>query len=363
MAELLNLLDFEAAAAERLEPGALGYYTSGADDERTLRDNREAWARRRLLPRVMAGVGEPDLSTTVLHRHLDWPVLVAPMALQAMACPEGERATVRAAGRVGSPMILSTISNTSVEDVVSLAHGPVWFQLYVYRDRAATRDLVQRVEEAGCTALVLTVDAPHLGRREADLRNRFAMPAHLELPNVLDRGRAMTVAPARAASALADYAAEQLDPALTWTDVDWLCRLTRLPVLVKGVLHPEDAVRAADHGARGVIVSNHGGRQLDTSVATADALPAVVETLAGRADVLVDGGIRRGTDVLKALALGARAVLLGRPVLWGLAVGGEDGAARVLELLRTELLTALALSGCRTIDDVTPALVVPASRA
>lgn len=357
--DLLNLHDYERAAAEVLDAAALGYYGSGADDERTLRDNALAWSRLRLLPRVLAGAEPLDASTTVLGQEVDWPVLVAPMALQAMACAEGELATARAAGRAGTVMVLSTISNTAVEDVVAASSGPVWFQLYVQRDREASRELVQRVEAAGCRALVLTVDAPHLGRREADERNRFAMPAHLRLPNVPDRGRPMTVAPEDPGSALARYAAEQLDPHLAWEDVDWLAGLTRLPVVVKGVLHPEDAARAADHGAAAVAVSNHGGRQLDTAMATADALEPVAEAVEGACEVLVDGGIRRGTDVLKALALGARAVLLGRPVLWGLALRGEEGAAGVLAILRREVESALALAGCRSARAVPRELVVP----
>ncbi len=358
MSDLINLDDYEQAARAALSPGALGYFASGADDEVSLREARQAWSRLRLLPRVLRGLAGVDASTTVLGERVASPVLVAPMALQGMACEAGERATARAAGRAGTIMMLSTISNTAVEDVVAAASGPVWFQLYVYRDRGASRDLVRRVEAAGCQALVLTVDLPHLGRREADMRNRFAMPAHLDLPNVVDRGRDMTVKHDRPASALAEHAAAQLDPTLSWRDLEWLCELTRLPVIAKGILHPQDAALALEHGARGVVVSNHGGRQLDTAIASADALPAVMDAVGGRCEVLVDGGIRRGTDVIKALALGARAVLLGRPVLWGLAVAGEDGAARVLEILNDELRVAMALCGCSRIEDITRELVV-----
>jgi 4-hydroxymandelate oxidase len=357
MSDLIHLDDYERAARERLDPGPQGYYASGSDDEITLRENREAWSRLRLLPRVLKGLGEIDSSTSLLGTRLDWPLMVAPMALQRMACEEGECATARAAARAGTSMVLSTISNTAVEEVVAAAGRDVWFQLYVYRDREASRELVQRVEAAGCRALVLTVDVPMLGRREADERNRFTMPAHLELPNVVDRGREMRLRRDRPASALAEYAASQLDPTLSWKDVDWLCSLTSLPVLLKGVLHPGDARLGLDHGAAGIVVSNHGGRQLDTCVTSASALPAIVEAVDGRVPVLADGGLRRGTDVLKALALGADAVLLGRPVLWGLAVGGEDGAARVLELLKRELRLAMALCGCDSLAEVTAALL------
>ena len=363
MDDLINLRDYERAAAQRLPAGALGYYASGADDERTLRDNEAAFARLRLLPRVLVDVSERDLATTVLGTPVSLPVLIAPMAMQAMAHPDGELATVRAAARTGTVMILSTISNTAVEDVVAAAGGPVWFQLYVHRDRDSARRLVARVREAGCEALVVTVDLPVIGRREADVRNRFSLPDHLTLPNVEDRGRGLSEAPEEAASALAAHAASQIDPGLTWDDLDWLVREADMPVVVKGVLHPEDAVQAFDRGARAVVVSNHGGRQLDTVPAGIDALPAVVDAAGHLGEILVDGGIRRGTDVVKALALGARAVLLGRPLLWGLAVDGEDGAARVLSLLREELDVALALCGCRSPGEIGPELIWPVGSA
>ena len=357
MSDLINLDDYERAARDRLAAGPLGYYASGADDEITLRENRSDWSRLRLRPRVLRGLSAVDPAARVLDTALDWPVMVAPMALQRMACEQGELATARAASRAGTSMILSTISNTAVEEVVAAAERDVWFQLYVYRDREASRELVQRVEAAGCKALVLTVDVPHLGRREADERNRFTMPEHLELPNVLDRGHEMHERRTRPASALAEYAASQLDPTLAWKDVEWLCSLTSLPVLLKGVLHPDDARLGVEHGAAGIVVSNHGGRQLDTCLTSAAALPAIVEAVDGRVPVLADGGLRRGTDVLKALALGADAVLLGRPVLWGLTVGGEEGALRVLELLKRELRTAMALCGCDSLDDVEAGLL------
>lgn len=357
MDHLINLFDFERAAEERLDANALGYYAAGADDELTLADNHAAWARLRLLPRVLRDVAERDARTTVLGQELGWPLLVAPMAMQGMAHRDAELGTARAAGRTGAGMVLSTVSTTGVEDVVAAATGPLWFQLYVFRDREESRDLVLRARDAGVQALVLTVDAPVIGQREADVRNRFAIPDTLTLPHLADGGRAMATVPDRSASALAAHPVNQLNPSLTWKDVDWLASLTDLPVVVKGVLHPDDARLALEHGASAIIVSNHGGRQLDTSPATADVLPGIAEAVGDGAELLVDGGIRRGTDVLKALALGARAVLLGRPVLWGLAVGGEDGAHRVLELLREELDRAMALTGCRSVADITRGLL------
>ncbi len=356
--EPVNLFDLEAAARARLPREAWDYYASGADDEVTLRANRAAFERVSIAYRVLVDVARRDLATTVLGQPVALPVLVAPTAFQQLADPEGERATARAAGAAGTVMILSTLSNTPVEEVVAAATGPVWFQLYVYRDRQATAGLVRRAEAAGCRALVLTVDAPLLGRRERDIRNRFQLPPGLKVANLLPEGYGDL--PAAADSGLAAYVAALLDPSLSWRDVAWLRSITRLPLLIKGIVRPDDALRAADAGAAGLVVSNHGGRQLDTAPATLDVLPEIADALAARGhrlEVLLDGGVRRGTDVLKALALGARAVLVGRPILWGLATGGAAGAEQVLRLLRDELDLALALAGAPTLADVTRDLV------
>jgi len=268
-----------------------------------------------------------------------------------MACPDGELATVRAAGAAGTVMILSTLSTTRIEDVVAAASGPVWFQLYVYRDRGATEALVRRVEAAGATALVLTVDAPLLGRREADVRNAFRLPAGLTVENMLATPGERVDAVA-GDSGLAAYVAELLDPSLTWKDVEWLRSVTSLPVLVKGIVRADDARRAVEHGAAAIVVSNHGGRQLDTAPATIEVLPRIADAVGGEVELLLDGGVRRGTDVVKAIALGAKAVLVGRPLLWGLAVGGEAGAGQVLSILREEIDLALALCGCPSVTEV-----------
>jgi len=357
--EPVSVLDFEAIARETLSGQAYDYYAGGALDEVTLRENRAAYDRLSLAYRVLVDVSRRDLTTSVLGQPVSMPVLVAPTAFHRLATPDGEMATARAAGAVGTIMILSTLSTTPVEAVVSAASGPVWFQLYVYRDRKATEGLVRRAEAAGCRALVLTVDAPLLGRRERDVRNRFSLPPGIVVANLLPEGYG-EVPPAIADSGLAAYVASFLDPSLTWGDVAWLRSLTKLPILVKGIVRPDDALRAADAGAAGVVVSNHGGRQLDTAPATIDVLPEIADALAAhghRIEVLMDGGVRRGTDILKALALGARAVLVGRPVLWGLAAGGDAGAANVLRLLRSELDLAMALAGAPTIADVTRDLV------
>ncbi len=354
---LLNLDAYEAAAHVRLSPGALDYYGSGANDELTLRENRAAFGRLRLRPRMLRGVAQRDLGTVLLGRRHALPVLVAPVAQQRLAHPDGELATARAAAALGVTMTLSTIASRSIEEVAATGAGPRWFQLYVYRDRAVTQALVARAEAAGYEALVLTVDAPLLGRRERAI-------AGAERPEMVaanlqhDSMRAVMAGSAGATPDLAAYFAAQLDQGLTWDDVGWLRSVTRLPVLVKGVLRGDDAALAIEAGAAGVVVSNHGGRQLDTALATIDALPEIAEAVAGRGAVLLDGGVRRGTDVVKALALGAQAVLVGRPVLWGLAVAGEAGVRDVLELLRAELDLAFALCGVRNVEEVTRDLVV-----
>ncbi|MEW6542715.1 MAG: alpha-hydroxy acid oxidase [Nitrospirota bacterium] len=353
---LLNLREFEERAGAKLPRAAFAYFAGGACDECTLRDNLEAFQRLRLKPKVLVDVSHRDLATSVLGQKVAMPILIAPTALHRLAHPEGELATARAAGAAGTVMVLSTLATCSLEEAAKAAAGPLWFQLYVYKDRGLTKELVQRAEAAGYQALVLTVDAPLLGRREADLRRQFRLPAGTELANLRQAGLKRLPA-AKGESKLAAYFASLLDPSLTWRDVEWLRSLTRLPVLVKGVLRADDAVRSVEAGAAGVIVSNHGGRQLDTVPATITVLPEIAAAVAGRAEVLLDGGIRRGTDVLKALALGAKAVLVGRPVLWGLAVGGQAGVSRVLGLLRGELDLAMALCGCPSVQAITADLI------
>jgi isopentenyl diphosphate isomerase/L-lactate dehydrogenase-like FMN-dependent dehydrogenase len=341
---LLTVADYEAAAAERLDPGTFGYYAGGAGDEVTLRDNVEAYRRWQLRPRVLVDVAEPSTATTVLGRPVSMPVLVAPMAYQRLAHPEGEVAMARAAAAVETIMCLSTLATSTAEEVAATG-VPRWFQLYVFRDTGITRQLVDHARETGFEALVVTVDAPVLGHRERDVRHGFSIPFDMPVP-ALGRGGVTPV------EALA-----LMSRSLTWKDIEAFAASAGLPVVVKGVLTAEDARLACEHGAAALVVSNHGGRQLDGVAATIDVLPEVVEAVEGRIEVLVDGGIRRGADVVKALALGARAVLVGRPVLWGLAVEGEEGARNVLELLRDELELALQLVGARTPADVTAAHV------
>jgi 4-hydroxymandelate oxidase len=354
----INLFEYQTLASQQLSPMARDYYASGSWDEITLRDNRAAFERYKLRPRMLVDVSQRDLSTTILGQSLPLPILIAPMAFQCLAHPEGEIATAKAAAKLGSVMVLSTLATTSMEDVASVrSQTPQWFQLYVHRDRGLTRALVERAHAAGFQALCLTVDAPVLGKREKDTHNQFVLPSDMELAN-FSRLAHLEISYQPGESGLFAYFLEQLNPALTWSDLEWLQSLSPLPLVVKGILRGDDAIRAVEHGAKAVMVSNHGGRQLDGAIASIDALSEVVAAVGDQVDVLVDGGIRRGTDVLKALALGAKAVLLGRPVLWGLTLAGEAGVKHILELLRDELDLAMALSGCAKLQDIDSSLVV-----
>jgi 4-hydroxymandelate oxidase len=339
--EPLNCSDYEQLAEERLDAGAYGYFAGGAGDERTLRDNVEAFGRWLLRPRTLVDVSGVSARTTVLGAETSMPVVVAPTAIQRMAHPDGEPATARGAAAAGAILCLSTMATSTPAEVAEAAPGAAqWFQLYWYRDEGVTRSLVEQAVEAGYGALMLTVDAPGLpGRRERDLRTRFEVPADVRVPS-------FAAALGRDAEATPANLFELIDSSLTWRDLERLAGMSDLPLIVKGVLTEEDARLAVENGAAGIVVSNHGGRQLDGVAAALDALPEVVEAVDGRAEVLMDGGVRRGTDVLKALALGARAVMVGRPVIWGLAVNGEEGVRHVLDLLREEIELGLALLGC-----------------
>lgn len=354
---LIEIMDFETVAREKISQMAYDYYASGANDQVTLRENRDAFNRIQLLPRMMVDVSNINLATQVLGMNFSAPFMIAPTAFQRMAHPEGELATARAAGAQQIPMCLSTIASTSLEEVAAATTTTLWFQVYVYKDRAITRHLVARAEAAGYQALALTVDTPKFGRRYADVRNHFHLPAGITVANFADAGLEKLGA-VSGESGLAAYSASLFDPSLTWEDVAWLKSITKLPVLVKGVLRPDDAEKAIAAGVDGIIVSNHGGRQLDTVPATIAVLPQIAAVVNGRVDILLDGGVRRGIDILKALALGAKAVLVGRPVLWGLAAGGQAGAEKVLAILRDELALAMMLSGCANISAIDRSLVV-----
>lgn len=351
----LTLDDYESLARNRLERSAYDYYAGGAGDERTLAANRAAFDSIALRPRMLVDVGTIDLRTSVLGQAIDFPVLLAPTAFHRLAHPDGEMASARAARSAGTIMIGSTLSTCTLEEVSGACGGGLWFQLYIYRDRSLTQELVARAQACGYRALVLTVDTPLLGRRYRDIRNRFVLPEGIAMRNF--EGALTNAARWGAHSSFSAYVHDLFDPTLTWSAVEWLRARTTLPVLVKGILTAEDARIAVEHGVDGVIVSNHGGRQLDGALPSIGALPEIAEAVAGRAEVLIDGGVRRGTDALKALALGARAACIGRPYLWGLAAAGEEGVRDVLRILREELSLAMALSGRPTIASIDRSLV------
>jgi isopentenyl diphosphate isomerase/L-lactate dehydrogenase-like FMN-dependent dehydrogenase len=337
--EPVNVSDYERLATDRLPEGPLGYYAGGAGDERTLRENVAAYARHALRPRVLVDVSDVSTATTVLGTEISMPVIVAPVALQKMAHHDGECGMARAAADAGTIMTLSTIATSTPREVATAAPGaPRWFQVYVFKDRGVTRAMIDEAIDCGYRALALTVDAPRAGRRERDFRTGFSVPDDVDMP-------AVTAAVGHTGGITVQEFFSLVDPALTWKDLELLVSDSPVPVLLKGVQTGEDARLACEHGAAGIVVSNHGGRQLDTVEATIDLLPECVEAVDGRIEVLVDGGIRRGTDVLVALALGARAVLVGRPALWGLAAAGEAGARHVLEILRSEIELGQVLLG------------------
>ena len=354
---LLSVADYARAARNRIPKECFDYYEGGALDEITLGENTAGWERLKLYYRVLASVGKRELTTTVLGQPVSMPIAVAPTAFHKLACEEGEIATAKAAKAAGTLFILSSLSNTAMEAVFAEAASPRWFQLYIYKDRAITAELVKRAESAGAEAIVLTVDAPGLGTRERDTRNNFRLPDGLTVENLAPLGKGKF--PEVTGSGLAAYVHANFKEDLGFEDLDWLCSCTRLPVVVKGVCRADDARRAAEHGAKAVVVSNHGGRQLDTAPATCEVLPYVVDAVAGSCEIYVDGGIRRGSDVLKAIALGARTVLVGRPILWGLCVAGEQGASQILEILRRELDEAMLLCGCTSLSDIERRLLAP----
>jgi 4-hydroxymandelate oxidase len=336
--EPVNVFDYETLAQACMEPSAWNYYQSGSDDEVTLHANRTAFERIRLRPCMLVDVSVCDMGTNVLGTPISMPILIAPTAFHCLAHPEGECATAQAAGRAGALMVVSTSSTRSLEDIAKEASGPLWFQLYVF-DRTGVEELVQRATTAGYRALVITVDSPRWGHKERAIRSGFRLPPHMHKANFTNEDPS------------------EIDACLTWESLTWLRSLTSLPIVLKGILTAEDAVLAVQHGVDGIVVSNHGGRQLDSVTASIEALPEVIEAVAGQCEVYLDGGIRRGTDILKALALGARAVLIGRPVLWALAANGMDGVSHVLELLRTELERAMVLVGHPTLDSIDRSLV------
>lgn len=350
------LTDYEPLAQHLMSDVAWAYISGGAADELTLRANRDAFDEIKLKQRVLVDVSGVTTTTTLLDRQLDAPILLAPTATHGMTHPDGEVATAHGASTANAPLVVSTFSNTPIERIAESATVPLWFQLYVQRDRGFTRDLIQRAIAAGCEAICLTVDTPVLGTRNREDRIGFSLAEGLSFPH-LDGLAGVDHGDTHHGSADGSIYVPILDESLTWDGIEWIRSVSSVPVILKGLTAPEDAAIAAREEVDGVIVSNHGARNLDTTPATIEALPRLVDVIGGRLPVLMDGGVRRGTDVLKALALGADAVLIGRPYLYGLAVDGASGVTRVVEILRRELAMAMALTGCTTIAAVTESVL------
>ncbi|GIL72800.1 hypothetical protein Vretimale_4489 [Volvox reticuliferus] len=361
----LNLVEVEEQARECLTKMAYDYYSAGSDTCSTVAENRAYFSRYRLLPRMLRDVSRVDTCHEIFGIRSSMPVWVAPMAMHGLADSQGrEVATCRAAAACGVPFTFSTVATSSLAEIQATGHNAAIFQLYVIRNRNVVRRWVTEAEERGFKALMVTVDAQRLGNREADARNKFTLPPGLALRNLeyLSAGSTAQARDSADGSGLMRLFTAEVDDSLTWEFIPWLRSITRLPIIVKGLLSPADAELAVQYGVDGIVVSNHGGRQLDFAPSGLEMLPAVVAAVQGRVPVLVDGGVRRGTDVIKALALGASAVLLGRPVLYGLAVGGQAGVERVLQLLRNEIELSMALAGCTSVRDIGPSLLLPPSR-
>jgi 4-hydroxymandelate oxidase len=342
--DIISLPELETLAQATMSAMTYGYVTGGAADEITLRANVEDWQKLRLKPTVLVDVSELDLSVEIIGQKFTMPILLAPTAFHRLCHKEAELATVAGANLAQAGMVMSSFGNEPIEKLAAMATQPLWFQLYMV-SREIVAEMVERAQSGGCKAFCVTVDTPVLGARHRETRTGFKLPEDCTLPN-LNLG-AITHRPTRGA-----IYSDLLNPKLTWKDIEWLCSFSKVPVLLKGVLNPDDAIRAANSGVAGIIVSNHGARNLDTLPSTAQALPRIAQKLQGRIPLLVDGGIRRGTDVLKALALGASAVLVGRPYLYALSIAGAAGVARVLEILKVELQMAMALTGKTKISEI-----------
>lgn len=372
---LVCVADYEEKSKEKLEKSALDYYQSGAGDQLTLHLNKEAFNDLRIRPRFLRDVSKLDLSTEIFGKKLKWPVGIASTAMQRMAHPEGEVANAKAAGQAGSVFVLSTLATTSLQELAEQAPDTdKWFQLYIYKDRSLTENLVRTAEECGFKAIVLTVDAPVFGIRRRDVRNKFSLPADLKLSNftgeILDKtlkndillsefpGIQAKGVKSSGASGINEYVASQFDDTLTWKDVKWLVEFTKLPVVAKGILTKEDALLALHYGCKGVIVSNHGARQVDGVPATIEALPEIVKAVGNEMVVMLDGGVYQGVNVFRALALGAKYVFMGRPAIWGLAVDGQKGVENVLGIVKKEFENTLKLTGCSSLNDIRPEMVV-----
>ncbi|XP_074115593.1 hydroxyacid oxidase [Cotesia typhae] len=358
MEKFVSVDDYEKSALQILPKAVKDYYASGAGKEFSLQWNKDAFKSYKIRPKVLTNVLKCEIGTRILGEEISMPLGIAPTAMQGMAHLDGECATAKAAEQMKTIYIQSTISTNSIEEISKAAPNAIkWFQLYVFSNRQVTINLIRRVERAGYKAIVLTVDTPFFGVRRRDVKNRFALPRHLKLAN-FDGHLSSKINSADSGSGLNEYAVDQFDRSLSWEDIDWLKSITNLPIILKGILRADDALKAVKKGVQGILVSNHGARQLDTVPASIEALPEIIKAVGDKIDVYLDSGIRQGTDVFKALALGAKMVFFGRPIIWGLTHGGEEGVLAVLKLMKQEIMHTLALAGCRSVDEVTSDMIV-----
>ncbi|MDF1827142.1 MAG: alpha-hydroxy acid oxidase [Legionellaceae bacterium] len=346
-----NTHDFEHEAKRILPSSIYDYIASGAYDEETLSNNKDAFKKIYITPRVLRGSTQTQTDISLLNHALPYPLFTAPTALHCLAHPSGEKATISALNELKLGMTLSTMSSVSLEEIAARANTPLWFQLYIHKDRSLTQNLIQRAEKSGFNALVLTVDVPIMGKREQDIRHQFKLPEGVSAQNLPDN-YFNTHANQAQGSSIKNHADALFDATLTWDDIGWIKSLTTLPIIIKGIMRADDAMLALKHGASGIIISNHGGRQLDTMPATIDVLPDIADTIQRKMPILIDGGFRRGSDVFKALALGADCIMMGRPILWALAAHGVEGVKRLFEIYQDELKETMILCGCNTIEDI-----------
>lgn len=346
--QLINVAEFEISAKQRLAKQTFDYYASGASDELTVSRNIDALKRILLVPRILRDTSSINIKTQLLNIELPFPLFIAPTAFHALSHPEGEVETVKAANETGVPMIVSTMGTRSLEEIAQAATIPLWFQLYIYQERRITEQLVKRAEKAGYRALVVTVDTPIMGKREKDIRNGFKLPAGMSAKNFAMAGLT-EVSDNENGSKVKNYTDKLFDKSLNWKDLDWLRSITHLPLIIKGIINPIDAELAVDSGLDAIIVSNHGGRQLDSMPASIEMLPVIADKVKNKIPLLIDGGFRRGTDLFKAIALGADAVLIGRPILWALSLKGRESIVRLLDIYRNEFIETMTLCGCNSI--------------
>ena len=344
---MYSLSEYEEDAKLKIDPAVYDYIAGGAGSEQTLRNNEAIFSLVRIIPRMLVGVDMPDTGIELLGSRLSTPILIAPMAFHKLVHPEGEVATARAAKSQGIISIASTMSTINLEAIAPENPDLSWFQIYVFKNRNITKNLIHRAQKAGYKALVVTVDVPQMGIRKRDIKNQFKLPAHLQPANFIDFNNKSTK------ETVISFTATTFDSKLTWDDITWLQSITTLPIIIKGILAPEDVKIALNYNVAGIILSNHGGRQTDSAVTALEMLPEAVNIIQGRIPLMIDGGIRCGTDVFKALSLGANAVLIGRPILWGLASGGQLGVQNIIDLLQKELVLTMQFCGCKNINEIT----------